>query len=246
MDNPASPLDEEQRRVEIERDRLTTSFIHEQLRKLQEKEPVWERILKSSVTGVVLGSLLTIASNAYLESARTRDRSREAAGERARQAVQSFDDLTGLVYEVRSAFDTFTDELPGLSSSQRYEQTKTASNALDNAYAKFLRQAPLILSKLRARVEPSQFALIRKPFDTFVAQDVRSLHARALLAFTTAGSREGVSDEAVENMRRQSLETAKCSDAIIEFGYAVLASPETGTPSEAGIQAACHSNKPVS
>jgi len=55
---------------EHEREQLTNDFLREQLRKLQEREPTWERILKSSVTGVVLGAVLTLGADYMLERSR--------------------------------------------------------------------------------------------------------------------------------------------------------------------------------
>src|SRR4051812_15202271 len=90
-----------------QREELTVAILREQVRKLTEKEPAWERILKSSVTGVVLGALLTLAADFALERTRARERAMEAEQQRRQATLQIVDELAAIVYEHRPQADLF-------------------------------------------------------------------------------------------------------------------------------------------
>ena len=241
VDDRGRSQDPVQRQVEIERERVTTAFLQAQLNKLQEKEPAWERILKSSVTGVVIGAVLTLGANYLIELSRARDRARDIAVEQRRLAFQALDDLSALVYDIRTQNNLFTDAW----ARQRAAEAATFGVDVEGSYAKFSRDAPVVILKLRPRSSPAQFRAIREYFNSLVVADVEVLHTnvvRALQRMTAAPGDFAPSAETIQTMRDLHAGAAACSDAVIDFTYAVMADAGAVADEELAISERCRLN----
>lgn len=208
-------------------------------------EPAWERILKSSVVGVVIGVLLTLAAVYTLERSRAKDRDRDAERERVQAMVQIVDGLATLVYEHRTQAVLLSGALASNAPADR-DALHERKSGYDAAYSNFAAHAPVSLLKLRNHLDPQYRKAVDQYFNagiranvdlirTTVTDRYRARVPSATDAATPATEASAASDPMVALMQSSSA----CSDGVLDFVYAVAAEPTAVDATEGRMAEAC-------
>jgi hypothetical protein len=201
----------------------------------QREEPAWERVLKSPVTGVVIGALLTLGANFVLEGSRARERARDAQQQRLQGTLQIVDDLAALVYEyqVQLKLHAVAAVSGSMASiSERYEGKKL----YEASYTKFSTQAPVLLLKLRNRINPKYYKAVADRFYSGVESYIRE--SQNMLERAAMHPQKNIDDVYLEASLMIE-KSRQCSYRVIDFIYAAAADSSSLDDTETQIERDC-------